>query len=351
MNTQIIWDWINERHAIYLRKQVLEGAPIPDWANPNKVSGVKPGFTLQKLTDDPVLRAFRFCNAFRELDRVTIWIRENIRERYADHPNLWLMLAIARYINWPPTLKYLIAQAECGTGSWPINDKFGNFSTDPSHFEGSDMTWALETWAKVNKTYTGAYMIRAESDPNKPWYSWSKHRYIAEVVIGRLWEDRAEWERMLSADAMTKFVAGEMMLDEALPKLTLQHVWTAFQNHRYVGWGPFMAFEVVTDMRHTRYLRNAPDIMTWANAGPGALRGLNRLAGLAPTEPLSQPRACQMMQDLLTESREPGKLGPHIPQPLEMRDIEHALCEVDKWIRVQNGEGKPRAKYVPGRGY
>lgn len=320
MNTQIIWDWINERHAIYLRKQVLEGAPIPDWANPNKVSGVKPGFTLQKLTDDPVLHAFRFCNAFRELDRVTIWIRENIRERYADHPNLWLMLAIARYVNWPPTLAWMIKDKK-----WP----------DQPDFDPSDLTDALEAVAhNGDKVYTGAYMIRAESDQAKPWYSWSKHRYIAEIVIGRLWEDRELLTRAFEVEGQT-----------------LQNCWGFFQSHRYVGWGPFMAFEVVTDMRHTRYLRDAPDIMTWANAGPGALRGLNRLAGLAPTEPLSQPRACQMMQDLLTESREPGKLGPHVPQPLEMRDIEHALCEVDKWIRVQNGEGKPRAKYVPGRGY
>jgi hypothetical protein len=34
-----------------------------------------------------------------------------------------------------------------------------------------------------------------------------------------------------------------------------------------------------------------------------------------------------------------------------MRDIEHSLCETDKYLRVKNGEGRPRAKYVRGRGY
>ena len=30
---------------------------------------------------------------------------------------------------------------------------------------------------------------------------------------------------------------------------------------------------------------------------------------------------------------------------LEMRDIEHCLCEYDKYERVRLGEGRPRAKY------
>ena len=30
---------------------------------------------------------------------------------------------------------------------------------------------------------------------------------------------------------------------------------------------------------------------------------------------------------------------------LEMRDIEHSLCEFDKYERVRNGEGKPRGRY------
>jgi hypothetical protein len=31
---------------------------------------------------------------------------------------------------------------------------------------------------------------------------------------------------------------------------------------------------------------------------------------------------------------------------LEMRDIEHSLCEFDKYERVRLGQGKPRSKYT-----
>ena len=58
---------------------------------------------------------------------------------------------------------------------------------------------------------------------------------------------------------------------------SLEQCWTWLRDFPYMG--PFMAYEVVTDLRHTYLLRDANDIMTWANAGPGAMRGLNRLTG------------------------------------------------------------------------
>ena len=35
---------------------------------------------------------------------------------------------------------------------------------------------------------------------------------------------------------------------------------------------------------------------------------------------------------------------------LDFSDVPNVLCETDKFLRVLNGEGKPRALYVPGRG-
>ncbi len=306
--------FMKARHDIYLDRKA--GKPGP-W------------------TADPVLRDGRFCNIFRELDTVTIWVEENIRKPYADHPHLWFMLAIARYINWPDTLRYLMDEAEPGT--WP----------DGEDFEPAKLTKALEDYAAAgNKVYTGAYMIRAESDPSKEWYSWTKHRYIAEIVLGRLWEDREEWQRMLET------TPGVLRAFNRL-----ETVWEKFQQPRYIGWGPFMAYEVVTDLRHTRYLRNAPDIYTWANAGPGAIRGLNRLYGrdlaAKPRPEQTNAEMIELMRELnaldargFNETFGPPQLGsPHVGPRFEARDIEHTLCEFDKYERVRLNEGKMRSKY------
>jgi hypothetical protein len=86
--------WVREREDIRRRKDRGDAQDI--W------------------TSDSILQTYRFCNVRREDDRGTVWIRENIREPFAGHPLLWLMLCIGRQINWPDTLAELI-----GFGAWP----------------------------------------------------------------------------------------------------------------------------------------------------------------------------------------------------------------------------------------
>jgi hypothetical protein len=40
----------------------------------------------------------------------------------------------------------------------------------------------------------------------------------------------------------------------------------------------------------------------------------------------------------------------HTGVRMDFTDVPNILCETDKYLRVKNGEGKPRASYVPGRG-
>lgn len=326
MNDQPLLDWIHERHAIYLRKAYVEGTEVPNWARPGTTDpegwlGPDPfRWHLGVYTDDPILAEYRFCNVFRELDRVTVWIRENIREPFAEHEDLWLMLAIARYINWPETLRELMDE-----GAWP---------SEPG-WEPADMTPILEARkSRGEKVETGAYMIRAESDPEKEWYDWSKQRYVSEVVIGQLWDDRELWRRYLAYARRT-------------PRI--QPVWESLaRRSSYTGWGPFMAYQVVLDWSHSTVLPYPTDRETWAAVGPGSKRGLNRLHGRPVGASLSQADAVEEMRELLDRTR--YSLASWVP-PLEMEDIQNSLCETDKYLRVANGEGRPRSKYVPGRGY
>lgn len=322
---QPLVDWINERHAIYMRKAILEdqkarGLQYPDLSALGRLAWGKGGWTLDRLTDDPILREFRFCNVFRELDRVTVWIRENIREPFADHEHLWFMLAIARFINWPPTLQRLIESPD----GWPFDPRFS-----PDR-----MTMVLEDWKRSGeKVETGAYMIRAESDKAKPWYDWSKQRYTSEIVLGRAWFMRDTIAAVLEHEQCSLVQAFHLFRDQP----------------EWVGWGPFMTHQVIVDMRWTRYLRDAPDVGRWASVGPGSARGLNRLSGRPLKQTVSQPRALEEMLQLSELIHQPGVLKPWVP-PIEVSDIQNCLCETDKWLRAKSGEGRPRSKYVPGRG-
>jgi hypothetical protein len=252
---------------------------------------------------------YRFCNVRREDDRGTIWIRENIRERYADHPLLWLMLCIARQINWPDTLDEM-SNSIGGLDSWPCDHRF-----DPAN-----ITVVLNRRkARGDKVYTGAYMISAPSKKGA-----DKQAYIAETVIGALWERR---------DIFARHFAGAPTLQRTHELIT-----------RSNGWGQFMAYQAVVDMRFTALLRNADDVATWAAAGPGTLRGLNRLHGRAVDAALSQSQALNEMRAIYRVVQQETGVA------MDFSDVPNILCETDKYLRVKNGEGKPRALYVPGRG-
>ncbi len=257
-----------ERHNIYLRR-FIQGDPYP-W------------------TDDPILNEYSFCNVYRELDRVTIWIRENWREPYADHPNLPFAMAMARQINWPDTLE------EIGF---------------PEHWNPERIKAIMQgRLNRKEKVYTGAYMLTGTLGGTK-----------VEQTIDKILTPLYEMPPRIISNS-------------------LEETWKRYLP--YPGFSGFMAYEVVTDLRHTKHLENAEDIMTWANPGPGAKRGLNRIHGRELEK--SIPKA-----QLISEMKELLDLCNMAPLPLEMRDIEHCLCEFDKYERVRLGQGKPRAKYKP----
>ena len=256
-----------ERHNIFIRKEI-NNEPYP-WS------------------DDAILTDYSFCNVYRELDRVTIWIRENWREPYADHRNLPFAMAVARQINWPDTLEEIGFPAE-----WR-----------PQHVKNI----MEDRMANKQKVYTGAYMLTGTLGGTK----------IEQTVDKILTPLYANFPCDFSS---------------------IENSWRSFLP--YAGFSDFMSYEVVTDLRHTKWLKDAPDIMTWANPGPGAMRGLNRIFGRPLDSKQKKPLFIQEMRDLLA-------LLNNEPLPLEMRDIEHCLCEFDKYERARLGQGRPRAKYKP----
>lgn len=276
-----------KRHNIYTRRS--NGAQ-PPWTN------------------DVILRTYRFCNIFRELDTVTIWIRKNIREPYADHRYLWFFLCLARQINLPSTIGGLIDS--------------GVLPTDSDDFQYKKMMDLMHGWmSDGRKIYTSAYMLPGSIDRNSPDFIPTKP-YTTARILNLMWRDR---------ESLTEFFDQNNTI-EAVTRHIL----------RYKGFGGFLSYEVATDMRHTRYLRNATDIYTWANAGPGAKRGLNRIFGRNTSDGLSSKKSLEEMRVVFEASSRlwVSKNNP----PLEMRDIEHSLCEFDKYSRVSSNEGRPRQK-------
>ena len=105
-----------------------------------------------------------------------------------------------------------------------------------------------------------------------------------------------------------------------------------------------MAGQVVDDWTWTPLMKDALDHYTWAPMGPGSVRGFNRLKGL----PLGKKplRIIWLTQLQYWRSVVIEALGPSYAD-MTLMDIQNILCEVDKYLRVQAGQGRPRAKYKP----
>ena len=71
-------------------------------------------------------------------------------------------------------------------------------------------------------------------------------------------------------------------------------------------------------------------------------RGLNRVYNRPVDKHVKSGQNIVEMRELLKAS--PDFLHGQVPD-LEMRDIEHSLCEFDKYERVRLGQGKPRSLY------
>lgn len=279
------FDFINERHRLYLAKK--RGKPAP-W------------------TRDPILQIYKFTNVYRELDAVSIDCAERVLDQY--YP--WRKSRAAglvgdvigyRLFNWPATWTRLA----------PARDPWN---------EAKAKRILHRAYNAGHKVFTGAYKVSNNGERR------SKIDLVCEAVsVG--------------------YELAPMLVREIRKDRTLANAARLFQEHIPLV-GPFVAYEFACDLRWTKLLENAPDIDTWGNPGPGATRGLNRLAERKLTAKPSKWQLVNEMRDILEESRLPGRLGKHMV-PLEMRDVEHSLCEYDKYCRVKNGEGKPRSLYYP----
>ena len=243
-------------------------------------------------TDDEILKTYRFTNPFRENDKTTVWFRKNMREPLASSNDVLFATIIFRWFNLIETGETLLKHN--------------------LHIEW-DSELARSEIKKQNKYVTGGYIIKTPDGMDK--------------VDGVIW-------------CIDTISSDKNRVIEELTDSSLQRAWHVLQEYPYLG--AFMSYELVTDLRHTHFLRGAKDIMTWANAGPGAMRGLNRLVGRDLNYKNKRHDWNAEMKYLLNMSKD--YLPDFIPD-LEMRDIEHSLCEFDKYERVRLGEGRPRGKY------
>lgn len=237
-------------------------------------------------TDDVILRQYRFCNVRREDDAVTKWLAANWRKQFA--VDSVRTLALARLVNWPPTLK-----------------RIGY----PAPFDSKRVIAAIHEAARKGKSWSSAYIVSTNGVAK------DKAEYIVEDVVAHI----PDWN---------------------FGVMTLQDFWGKLRAYR--GMGSFIAAQVVADLKNTPGcpLQEAPDWWDWAAPGPGSLRGVYRYF---EQQNFALPFIAQLRQ--IRHAVEP--LIQHEIPRLCLQDWQNVMCEADKYWRTQEGHGRPKAHYTP----
>lgn len=245
-------------------------------------------------TDDPILQTFRFCNVRREDDAVSIWVREEWRERHMDDPLMWFAMVVARLFNNPDTLAAI---------GYPVPWKPAKVKAIINKRRAAGL-----------KVFNAAYIVSTNGRPG------DKVDYLFSLVLGPMWEKRKK-------------------LTAAINGRTLAEAHAALMDCQ--GMGSFMAAQIVADLKYTPALQGAQDWYSWAAPGPGSMRGLNRVRGMDPDTPWGRA-----WLPILLELRE--AVIPKLPKPLRnlhAQDLQNCLCEFDKYERIKTGEGRPKQLY------
>lgn len=285
--------WIEKRWEIYHLKQM--GAKKP-WS------------------EDPVFQTTYFCNVHRENDRVTKWIRENWSMEHCGSINYELWMVIARFLNWPNTLKM-------------VED---NVVQDLDREDGqfTQLQTEMERIAESGeKVWGNAYVITSHGMPMP------KATYLCQHLLPDVYRAL----HTLKTPGARGSCGG---MASALQRIT--------------GIGSFLAGQIVADLKNTKGhpLYNAPDKKEFVVPGPGSIRGLNWWYAGSEKGPVTDrnfsryftiqgPRqqVDNSFPDLVT-----GLGGVDMPY-IDNQDLQNCLCEFDKYCRVKTGTGRSKRKY------
>lgn len=269
--------FVIERHRIYERR--VAGKPAP-W------------------TKDKILATYRFCNVYRELDRVTKWITEHWRGPHATYDDLWFAMVIARLVNHPDTL-----QEMAFPGRW-----------NKKHF----LSVMHARKRSGEKTFGSAYIVSTGGQ------SMDKAEYLAKNVLDPMWE-RRKLLRPKRGDSLRAY--HNRLMDEN-------------------GMGSFMAAQVLADIKYVEPLLSAKDWWTFASSGPGSRRGMWYVMGQDPKKNHWKEHEWREALSELQELVRPHLREAGMPR-MHAQDLQNCLCEYHKYRRTQLGTGRPKQRFQP----
>jgi thymidylate kinase len=275
------WRFAAERQAVFFKR--LHGQP-PPW------------------TSDPIIREYKFTNAYRASDRVSQFLIRNViypgGQPFAkdDPDEIFFRILIFKIFNRIDTWNLL-------------RGEFGEVSFNNYSFSRYDkvLTKAIESERRI---YSAAYIMPTGG----PSSSFRRKHHMHLRLVERMVKEELP-KRITEAKSMAE--AFEML--RAFPTI-----------------GDFLAYQYVTDLNYSTLTQFDED--TFVIPGPGARDGIRKcfasLGGLTEADLIRTVAARQKLEFERLELSFQDLWG----RPLQWIDCQNLFCEVDKYSRVKHPE-------------
>jgi hypothetical protein len=263
------WRFATERQNVYLRRIAGHTGP---------------------LTDDPVLCAHRFTNAYRAADRVS--------------QHLITDVLYDRDWNWVDTFaRTLVFKVFNRISTWEhIVGRLGDVDADT--VASGAVEAVVGEVADGQPVYSAAYIMPPPQDRTGPKYV--RHLSLIRTMLAEGVPDRI-------ADATGMADAYEILAG-------------------YPSVGPFLAYQFVTDLNYSAHLSFSE--AEFVVPGPGAVRGLKKCfsdpGGYSLADLIRRTANVQRSEFARRELDWHNLWG----RDLQFVDAQNLFCEVDKYTRV-----------------
>jgi hypothetical protein len=247
------------------------------------------------LTNDSILRCFKFTNAYRASDRASQFLIRNVIYRDDlpdDETNLFFRILLFKLFNKIETWQFL--EAELGMLTWDTFD-FDRYD----HVLSRRMSGG-------ERIYSAAYIMPSAGNVFGHPLKHQNHLRMLAHLIDQNYPSRL-------TDCKTMAEAFSLLL--SAPSI-----------------GPFLAYQFATDLNYSKLTDFSED--EFVVAGPGALDGIDKcFLGASKIDPADIIRYMRDHQErhFIDQRLEFQTLWG---RPLQLIDCQNVFCEISKYARV-----------------
>lgn len=298
-NLDLFMHFLKERYSVHLNKDVLcKDAP---W------------------TKDPILKKYRFTNIRREQDRETKWLIKNIAQNdFLTYRQKILNIILFRLYNKHETLEIMGAPFKM-EGLWTCK-KYVEILQD------------YKKNHKDAKFFTGVFMV--SGGLKHMGEEFPKHKnFSAGLPLYKI--EKLHKENFFELITMCK---------------SQEEVFKLLSNTS--GIGSFLAYQMFVDFTYIKEFPFSENEFTVA--GPGCMRGINRV--FKDKDGMTYEECLFWLRDnwynfedrkVFFDPEEEMVDLKHYDRVMNVMSLENCFCEMSKYIRVYNNEGRLRKTYKP----